>query len=55
MKKSNGENIQITFAKTGKFKIKNGSKYWFYMMAALLTILEEKLQTLHSQSPILVL
>ena len=26
LKKSNGENIQITFAKTGKFKIKNGSK-----------------------------
>ncbi len=26
LKKSNGENIQITFAKTGKFKIKDGSK-----------------------------
>ncbi len=26
LKKNNGENIQITFAKTGKFKIKNGSK-----------------------------
>ena len=26
IKKSNGENIQITFAKTGKFQIKNGSK-----------------------------